>query len=340
MTTQTSPAMGSGAGVEIDGLVVEYHRGGYPIRPLDGFSATVAPGRLAILLGPSGCGKTTLLSCLSAIQSPTAGSIRVGGNDVTMMSPSALTQYRRSTVGVVFQAFNLVPSLTALENVMVPMRSAGLKGSDAKQKAAALLADVGLGDRADHRPGSLSGGQMQRVAIARALALDPPLVVADEPTANLDHVQVEAVLRILRRLTDRGCTVIVSTHDQRLLPLADDVIDMSVGGHSDLTPMVTLQMQPGDVLFREGDRGDRIYVIDDGEVEILRDGVRAGTITPGNAFGEMAPTFNIRRTATAIARTPASLRGYTVAAFTAEHGGDALRRLVGRWHESETSATE
>ena len=133
-----------------------------------------------------------------------------------------------------------------------------------RQRAAELLHDVGLADRAHHRPGSLSGGQMQRVAIARALALDPPVIVADEPTANLDHVQVETVLRILRGLTRRGRTVIVSTHDQRLLPLADQVVEMSPGHSTDLAPSITVNCAAGEELFAEGAEGTRIYRIESG----------------------------------------------------------------------------
>lgn len=317
--------------VVIDDLVVEYHRGGYPIRPLDGFSARVPAGQLTVLLGPSGCGKTTLLSCLSGIQRPTSGTIKVGDTIVTALDSRAMTTYRRATVGVVFQAFNLVPSLTAQENVMVPLRSARWRRAAARARAAALLDLVGLGERGGHRPGSLSGGQMQRVAIARALALDPPLIVADEPTANLDHVQVEVVLRILRSLTKRGSTVLISTHDQRLLPLADQVIDMAPQQPSGLTPIVKIALAAGEQLFAEGDVGDRLYRVESGKIVLTRDGATIGTAIPGELFGEMGPVFSLARSATATATEPTSLTGYTVDAFRNEVGGAALRQLVGRW---------
>lgn len=328
-TPSNAPQLASSA-VAIDDLVVEYHRGGYPIRPLDEFSASVEPGRLALLLGPSGCGKTTLLSCLAGIQRPTSGTIRVGDAEVTALDGAQMTAYRRSRVGVVFQAFNLVPSLTALENVMVPMSSAGWKRSVAKARATELLGEVGLSDRADHRPGSLSGGQMQRVAIARALALDPSVVLADEPTANLDHVQVDTVLRILRGLTARGRTVIVSTHDQRLLPLADQVIEMAPEHPSAMSPVVEVALAAGEQLFAEGAPGDRIYRVDSGGVALTQHGVALANVAAGGVFGEMAPLFRIARTATATAAEPTTLTGYTVEAFAAEFGGDELRRLVGR----------
>lgn len=317
--------------VVIEDLVVEYQRGGYPIRPLDGFNARVPAGQLTVLLGPSGCGKTTLLSCLSGIQRPTSGSIKVGETQVTSLDAKQMTEYRRGTVGVVFQAFNLVPSLSALENIMVPLRSAGKRGSAAKVRAAELLEMVGLGERGHHRPGSLSGGQMQRVAIARALALDPPLIVADEPTANLDHVQVEVVLRILRSLTNRGRTVLISTHDQRLLPLADQVIDMAPHQPSGMTPTVKVELATGAQLFGQGDIGDRIYCVDSGLISLTRDGVQVATAGPGQIFGEMGPVFSLTRSAAAIAVEPSTLTGYTVDAFRSEFGGDKLRELVGRW---------
>ena len=317
--------------VVIEGLVVEYRRGGYPIRPLDGFNARVPVGQLTVLLGPSGCGKTTLLSCLSGIQRPTSGTIKVGDTTVTSLDSQGLTDYRRKTVGVVFQAFNLVPSLTAQENIMVPLRSAGKHGAAARERAAELLEMVGLAERGGHRPGSLSGGQMQRVAIARALALDPPLIVADEPTANLDHVQVEVVLRILRSLTKRGSTVLISTHDQRLLPLADQVIDMAPLQPSGLTPIVHVQLAAGELLFSEGDVGDRLYRVESGKISLTRDGKQVATAGPGEVFGEMAPVFLLTRSASAVASEATSLTGYTVDAFRNEFGGDALRQLVGRW---------
>jgi putative ABC transport system ATP-binding protein len=166
------------ADLGIEDLMVEYSSGGYAIRPIDHLNLEAAAGSLVILLGPSGCGKTTLLSCLGGILSPTSGRITFGDVDVTALDPRALSLYRRSTVGIVFQAFNLVPSLNAIENVMVPMRAAGISRGTARQRAEELLTRVGLKDRMRHRPGDLSGGQQQRVAIARAIALDPPLILA------------------------------------------------------------------------------------------------------------------------------------------------------------------
>ena len=174
----------------IDDLTVEYDAGEYSVRPLDGFSTRAADGELAVLLGPSGCGKTTLLSCLGGILTPTAGAIRWGETDVAALTGSALTSYRQHDVGIVFQSFNLVPSLTALGNVTAPLRAAGWSAKRATDRGAELLDHVGLGDRIHHRPAQLSGGQQQRVSLARALAHDPSLIIADEPTASLDYIQV------------------------------------------------------------------------------------------------------------------------------------------------------
>jgi putative ABC transport system ATP-binding protein len=209
-----------------DDLVVEYSGGGYVVRPIDGLSIDVRSGELAVLLGSSGCGKTTLLSVLAAILRPLRGSVRLNGIEVTQLHGRTLNDYRRRRVGIVFQSFNLIPSLTAAENVQVPLRAEGVGTRAARRRAAEMLAEVGLAERQSHRPGELSGGEQQRVAIARALALDPPLLLADEPTAHLDHVQVGGVLRLLREIADAGRMVVVATHDERLVPLADGVVEL------------------------------------------------------------------------------------------------------------------
>ena len=163
----------------VDDLVVEFVHDGYAIRPLDGLSFEAQAGELVVLLGPSGCGKTTLLSCLGGILTPTSGTIRVGDLAVTDLKGKDLDQYRRGEIGFVFQAFNLIPSLTARENIAVPLTLTGTSRADAFARADALLDQVGLGDRGGHLPSKLSGSQMQRVAVARGLGHDPKLLLAD-----------------------------------------------------------------------------------------------------------------------------------------------------------------
>jgi len=197
--------------VRIRDLSIEYSSGGYRVRPIDHLDLDIEDGEIVLLLGASGCGKTTLLSALAAILTPSSGTIGVNGIDVTSLSGRRLTDYRRNQVGIVFQAFNLVPSLNALENVAAPMLTGGRRRG-ALARARELLAQVDLTDRARHRPADLSGGQQQRVAIARALAADPPLLLADEPTAHLDYVQVDSVLRLLQELRSSSRVIVIATH--------------------------------------------------------------------------------------------------------------------------------
>ncbi|OBG82635.1 glutamine ABC transporter ATP-binding protein [Mycobacterium sp. E802] len=323
------------AGLLVKDLVVEYSSGGYAVRPIDGLDLEVAAGSLAILLGPSGCGKTTLLSCLGGILKPTAGRIEFGDIDVTGLNKKGLSDYRRDTVGIVFQAFNLVPSLTALENVIVPLRAAGMSRYGARERAMELLTRVGLKDRLHHRPGNLSGGQQQRVAVARAIALDPPLILADEPTAHLDFIQVEEVLRLIRELASGERVVVVATHDTRILPLADQVVELvpHVAVEHQSTEAVTLE--PGEVLFSQGEMGDLIYVVTAGELEIVRELSSGGeeiikVAGPGDYFGEMGPLFSLPRSATTRAKSEAVVVGYTVQAFRELLGPTGTRHLVGR----------
>jgi putative ABC transport system ATP-binding protein len=321
--------------LHVTDLVVEYSSGGYVVRPINGVSLDVAPGELVLLLGASGCGKTSLLSVLAAILTPKSGTVRLGTTDVTTLSGPALARYRRHEVGIVFQAFNLFPSLTALENVEVPMRVAGIRGRSARERARELMEQVGLADRMHHRPGDLSGGQQQRVAIARALAHDPPLLLADEPTAHLDYIQVEGVLRLLRSLADQGHIVVVATHDERILPLADRVVAMTGVPVSESRPPERVELAAGQVLFEQGDRGDLVYVVEEGEVEIVRlrsDGseeVRA-RVGPGRYFGELAPLFGLPRSATARAASPAVLTGYTIRDFRSRFQPGPVAEVLAR----------
>ena len=321
--------------LRVEDLTVEYAAGDYVVRPVDGLRFSADTGSLVVLLGPSGCGKTTLLSCLAGILTPSGGSIHVGAVEVNRLTGADLLAYRRSTVGIVFQAFNLVPSLTATENVAAPLMGAGLPGRHARDRARGLLDRVGLGDRAGHRPGALSGGQQQRVAIARALAHDPPLLLADEPTAHLDYVQVETILRLLRELATPGRVVVVATHDERMLPLADQVVQMEpVTGSEDRLP-ARRELRAGDVVFEQGSRGDRIYVVEKGRIAIERtrpDGGRdvLATMGPGEHFGEMGPLFGLPRSATARARIGSVVVAYTVRQFGDVVGLERISELLGR----------
>lgn len=309
----------------IKDLTVEYVSGGYAVRPLDNFDLHVSAGELVLLLGASGCGKTTLLSALAGILRPQSGAIQVGDTDVLELHGKALTNYRRHTVGVVFQAFNLVPSLTALENVAAPLWAAGWSQRSATTRARELLDQVDLADQADKRPGDMSGGQQQRVAIARALAHDPPLVLADEPTAHLDYIQVEGVLKLLRALAGPERVVVVATHDERLLPLADRIVELTPRAAGSDTPPKRLELASSETVFSQSDEGDLIYVVESGDIEIVRtraDGVEEvlGRIGPGRYFGELAPLFGLKRSATARAAVPSVVTGYSVRDFRSKYG--------------------
>jgi len=306
--------------LEVRDLTVEFTSGGYVVRPLDGLTFDADDGELVVLLGPSGCGKTTLLSCLAGLLTPTAGSIKLDGRETSRLSGRELTAHRRDTVGVVFQAFNLIPSLTAHGNVVAPMRLAGKSRRVAGARATELLERVGLGDRGHHRPGQLSGGQQQRVAIARALVHDPPLVLADEPTAHLDHIQVEGVLQLLRELASPGRVVVVSTHDDRVTHLADRVVELVPNLAGADRPPEELHVEAGEMIFEQGSRGDLVYVVDAGEIEIFRvrgDGGEEplATIAAGAYFGELGPTLNLPRSASARARTKATITSHTTRHF-------------------------
>ncbi len=319
--------------LSIQDLVVEYSSGADTIRPINGLNLDVAAGSLVILLGPSGCGKTTLLSCLGGILRPTSGAIKFGDVDVTSLDVRGMSKYRRETVGIVFQAFNLVPSLTALENVMVPLLASGLQRRAARKRAGQLLSRVGLEERVSHRPGDLSGGQQQRVAVARAIALDPPLVLADEPTAHLDFIQVEEVLRLIRELATGDRMVVVATHDSRILPLADRVVELVPDFASSDRPPDTVRLESGDVLFEQGTMGELIYVVAEGELEIIRELASGGEelqklAKRGDYLGEIGPVFHLPRSATVRARTDATVIGYTVRAFRERLGAGGIRDLI------------
>jgi putative ABC transport system ATP-binding protein len=212
------------------GLRKVYGSGQAEVKALNGVDLTVEKGEFVAIMGPSGSGKSTLLSLLGGLDQPTGGRIVVGGMDLGNQTETALAVMRREKVGFIFQSFNLVPVLTAAENVAVPLLLAGRKGHEVQQKVDRVLHLVGLADRATHTPAELSGGQQQRVAIARALVTEPALVLADEPTGNLDSRTSRDIMSLLRRSCDElGQTLVLITHDDNVAAWADRVLFLRDG---------------------------------------------------------------------------------------------------------------
>jgi putative ABC transport system ATP-binding protein len=301
-------------------LVVEFVHDGYAFRPLDGLSFSAAAGELVVLLGPSGCGKTTLLSCLGGILTPTSGSISMGEIEVTKLKGGQLDRYRREEIGFVFQAFNLIPSLTARENIAVPLTLTGRSRKESFTRADELLAQVGLADRGNHLPSKLSGGQMQRVAVARGLGHNPPLLLADEPTANLDHIQAEAIIRLLQGLRDEGRMIVVSTHDSRLVPIADRIVHMVPPDQHEERPTHDVSFAAGESIFEQGDHAELIYVVKSGEVDVIRVLADGGEeplsrLGPDQYFGELGPFLGFPRSASVRAHTDVVLTAYSPRVF-------------------------
>jgi putative ABC transport system ATP-binding protein len=202
--------------IRISRLKKHYQMGGTTVRALDGVDLDILPHTFTVVMGPSGSGKSTLLYLLGGLDRATSGEIWVDGHSLNEVDENSLALFRRRTIGFVFQSFNLIPSMTAQQNVAFPMQFAGLNPSQRDAKANDLLSQVGLGDRTSHRPTELSGGQQQRVAIARALVNDPKLILADEPTGNLDTSSGAAVMQLLSDLHRSGRTVLVVSHDARM----------------------------------------------------------------------------------------------------------------------------
>jgi putative ABC transport system ATP-binding protein len=215
--------------VHARGLRKEYGSGDGLVRALDAVDLDVSPGEALAVMGPSGCGKSTLLHLLGGLDRPSAGELSVAGQHVGELSERALARLRRDEIGFVFQAYHLMDELTAQENVELPALLAGYPPGEARARATALLERVDLADRARHLPPMLSGGQRQRVAIARALANDPRIVLADEPTGNLDSAAAFDVLRLLEALHTEGLTLVIVTHDERIAAAADRLISMRDG---------------------------------------------------------------------------------------------------------------
>jgi putative ABC transport system ATP-binding protein len=215
--------------IRLEDVTRVYGSGGAAVHALEGVSVEVASGSFVAIVGPSGSGKSTLLNLLGALDRPSTGRVIVADVDLGGLDDDARTRFRRERLGFVFQFFNLLPTLSAIENAMLPARLAGRPRRETEARAKELLERVGLGARLDHLPDQLSGGEMQRVAVARALLMDPPVVLADEPTGNLDTKSGEVVLELLRGAVDDRRTVVLVTHDPRIAARADRVLKIVDG---------------------------------------------------------------------------------------------------------------
>jgi putative ABC transport system ATP-binding protein len=206
----------SGTLIELTGIERVFQLGDSEVRALRRLDVSIAAGEYVAVMGPSGSGKSTLLNLLGLLDRPNAGTYRLEGKDVTTLTPEEQARVRSERIGFVFQSFHLVPRLTAAENIALPMTLAGIAPALRAERVTQALKDYGLSNRADHRPDQLSGGQRQRVAIARATIMQPAMILADEPTGNLDRATGEEVMRLLEELNQRGVTLIVVTHDTTL----------------------------------------------------------------------------------------------------------------------------
>jgi len=226
--------------VELRGVSKSYRRGSQLVPVLDDLNFEIAPGEFLALMGPSGSGKSTLLNLVAGIDKPDSGTIFVGGVDITALSESDLANWRAGSVGFIFQFYNLIPVLTAFENVELPLLLTGLSKRMRKEHIETVLSLVNLADRMDHYPSELSGGQQQRVAIARAMVADPTILVADEPTGDLDRTSAGEILALMDRLvTDFGKTIIMVTHDPRAAEKAGRVVQLEKGELvTSLTPLI------------------------------------------------------------------------------------------------------
>jgi putative ABC transport system ATP-binding protein len=216
--------------IEVAQVVKVYRRGKTEVRALDGVSLTVPKGQFLSVMGSSGSGKSTLLNLLGALDVPTAGTLKIDGREISRFPDDELSKFRRDRLGFIFQFFNLLPTLSAVENVVLPELLAGKARAEIEPKALALLEQFGLSGRASHRPDELSGGEMQRVAVARALLSEPALLLADEPTGNLDSKTGTEVLRLIREATRaRNLTVVMVTHDARAAEVGDRLVRLADG---------------------------------------------------------------------------------------------------------------
>jgi len=262
-------------------LIKVYKTGDLEVQALRGVNVNVRKGEMVSLIGPSGSGKTTLLNIIGGLDQPTAGTVRVFDTDLANMRPSDLINFRRTTVGHVFQNMNLIPTLTAAENVEMPMAALGIPAKNREMKVKELISVVGMEDRMNHKPGELSGGEQQRIALSAALANDPPLILADEPTGELDTKNARIVVEYLRKINQElGKTVIMVTHDPNIARISDRILRIHDGiVQADVLPTLT-QEQPdyGEMIK------NRIAEIE-ANLDALEGQFKAGTIT-GSEYAE------------------------------------------------------
>lgn len=221
--------MADTAVIELKGVTKTYKLGDEVLNALDAVDLSVRSGEFIAITGPSGSGKSTLANIIGGLDRPSSGTVLIDGSDLSHVRDRQLSDYRNKHIGFVFQSFNLQGTQTALENVMLPLVFARMRSKDRKARAKECLEAVGLGDRLKHRPSQLSGGQRQRVAIARALAVKPSIILADEPTGNLDTARGEEIMKLLQDLNKQGITLVVITHDQAVAKLADRIIQIRDG---------------------------------------------------------------------------------------------------------------
>ena len=269
--------------VIVKDLIKVYKLGSVEVQALRGLSMTVERGEMVSLIGPSGSGKTTLLNIIGGLDTATAGYVKVFDVEVTKLSPPELVEYRRRTVGHVFQTMNLIPTLTAAENVELPMMALGIPREERRKRVEELIEIVGLKHRMNHKPGELSGGEQQRVALAAALANDPPLILADEPTGELDTVNAKIVVDYLRRVNEEmGKTIIMVTHDPAVARVADRILRIEDGVIKAEAPPIGEEVT-GPASYAEMLRG-RITEIK-AQLKRLEDEFREGRIS-GDEYAE------------------------------------------------------
>jgi putative ABC transport system ATP-binding protein len=326
--------------VEISGLTKTFKTPAGEFTALRGIDIHFELGELVAVVGKSGSGKSTFINCLSGIDNPTHGSVRIGDTRLEALDENQMADWRGRNLGIVFQFFQLLPTLTVIENVMLPLEiTRSLPKKEWRAHATRLLEKVGIQEQANKLPGTLSGGEQQRVAIARAMVNDPPLIIADEPTGNLDSVMAEEVFQLFRNLVAEGKTVLMVTHDDDFARRVDRtviIVDGQVVNEflvralhqlsKDLIMEVAatvepMHLAPGSLIFRQGEAADCLYIILDGEVEIIYQHPAGGEILldhgkPGETFGEAALVHAASRNATVRAgKQPVRLLPVSAALF-------------------------